>query len=89
MNATPSGSAAYVDQTPATRDQLKGARIAFDMVYNPIETKFLQEARIAGCETVFGLEMLVGQARTQFELWTGRQFSGSSIMYEAAAAALV
>ena len=89
VNATPSGSAAYVDQTPATRDQLKGARIAFDMVYNPIETKFLQEARIAGCETVFGLEMLVGQARTQFELWTGRKFSGSSIMYEAAAAALV
>ena len=88
VNATPLGSGAYVDQTPATRDQLKGARIAFDMVYNPIETKFLQEARFAGCETIVGLEMLVGQARTQFELWTDRKFPGSSIMYEAAAAAL-
>jgi 3-dehydroquinate dehydratase/shikimate dehydrogenase len=88
VNATPLGSGQYVDQTPATRDQLKGTRIAFDMVYNPMETKFLQEARIAGCETVLGLEMLVGQARTQFELWSDRKFLGSSIMYEAAAAAL-
>lgn len=88
VNATPLGSGAYVDQTPATRGQLKGARCAFDMVYNPLETKFLQEARIAGCETILGLEMLVGQARVQFELWTERKFLGSSIMYEAAAAAL-
>lgn len=88
VNATPLGSGAYVDQTPATRGQLKGARIAYDMVYTPLATKFLQEARIAGCETVLGLEMLVGQARVQFELWTNRKFSGSSVMYEAAAAAL-
>jgi shikimate dehydrogenase len=88
VNATPLGSGAYVDQTPATRDQLKGVRIAFDMVYNPIETKFVQEARFAGCETIRGLEMLVGQARVQFELWTERKFPGNSIMYEAAAAAL-
>lgn len=88
VNATPLGSGQYVDQTPATRDQLKGVRIAFDMVYNPIDTKFLQEARIAGCETVKGLEMLVGQARMQFELWTGTKFLGSPVMYEAAAAAL-
>lgn len=88
VNSTPLGSGEYVDQTPATRGQLKGARIAFDMVYNPLETKFLQEARIAGCETVLGLEMLVGQARVQFELWTERKFLNSSIMYEAAAAAL-
>ena len=88
VNATPLGSGQYVNQTPATRDQLKGARIAFDMVYNPIDTKFLQEARIAGCETVRGLEMLVGQARMQFELWTERKFLGSPVMYEAAAAAL-
>ena len=88
VNATPLGSGQYVDQTPATREQLKGVRIAFDMVYNPIDTKFLQEARIAGCETVRGLEMLVGQARMQFELWTGTKFLGSPVMYEAAAAAL-
>ena len=88
VNATPLGSGAYVDQTPANRAQLKGARCAFDMVYKPIETKFLQEARIAGCETVLGLEMLVSQARVQFELWTNRKFPGSSTMYEAAAAAL-
>jgi len=88
VNATPLGSGAYVDQTPATRGQLKGARCAFDMVYNPMETRFLQEARIAGCETIPGLEMLVGQARVQFELWTERKFPNTSIMYEAAAAAL-
>ena len=72
---------------PATSDQLRGARWVYDLVYNPIETRLLQEARKAGCETLGGLEMLVAQAKIQFELWTGKTAS-STIMYDAAAAAL-
>jgi shikimate 5-dehydrogenase len=69
------GSGAYVDQSPATREQLTGARYVYDLIYNPPETRFLRAARDAGCKTLGGLEMLVAQARLQFELWTGRKFS--------------
>ncbi len=44
----------------------------FDAVYNPRETRLLRDARAAGCRVVSGLEMFLGQAMVQFELWTGR-----------------
>jgi shikimate 5-dehydrogenase len=75
VNATP--------ESPATAEQLGGARWVYDLVYNPIETRFIQEARRAGCATLGGLEMLVAQAKIQFELWTGKKPS-SSVMYNAA-----
>ena len=87
INATPLGSGVHIDQTPATQQQLNGARFVYDLVYNPMETRFLREARDAGCETLGGLEMLVAQARIQFELWTSTKPS-SSIMHDATAALL-
>ncbi|HEV3469075.1 MAG TPA: shikimate dehydrogenase [Pyrinomonadaceae bacterium] len=72
VNATPLGTrGARVHETPAAAAQLRGARVAYDLVYNPAETRFLREARAAGCETVGGLAMLVAQAAEQFRLWTG------------------
>jgi shikimate dehydrogenase len=41
------------------------------MVYDPLETRLLREARAAGCTIIDGLEMLVAQAVAQFETWTG------------------
>jgi shikimate dehydrogenase len=43
-----------------------------DIVYNPRETRLLQEARAAGCGIVHGLEMLLNQGVLQFEAWTGK-----------------
>ncbi|MDT7541522.1 MAG: 3-dehydroquinate dehydratase / shikimate dehydrogenase [Acidobacteriota bacterium] len=73
INATPLGTrGAHEGETVATAEQLQGARIAYDLVYNPAETRFLREARAAGCEAVVGgLAMLIAQAAAQFELWTG------------------
>ena len=75
INATPIGSGAHIHQSPATREQLSGSDCVYDLIYNPVETRLLQEAREAGCETLGGLEMLVAQAEKQFELWTGKKFS--------------
>src|ERR1041385_4325991 len=75
INATPLGSGAHIDQSPATAEQLAGSRCVYDLIYNPVETRLLQEAQKAGCETLNGLEMLVAQAGLQFELWTGKKFS--------------
>jgi 3-dehydroquinate dehydratase/shikimate dehydrogenase len=73
INATPLGTRGErEDETPALADQLRGARMAYDLVYNPRDTRFLREARAAGCETASGLAMLVAQASEQFKLWTGK-----------------
>ncbi|HSK63880.1 MAG TPA: hypothetical protein VK893_08570, partial [Pyrinomonadaceae bacterium] len=79
INATP--------QSPAVAEQLSGAGLIYDLVYNPIETTLLKEAKRAGCQTLGGLPMLVAQARRQFQLWAGKE-SSSDLMYDAAAAAL-
>jgi 3-dehydroquinate dehydratase/shikimate dehydrogenase len=72
VNATPLGTCGdRENETIVTTKQLGGVRLAYDLVYNPFETRFLSEARAAGCETIAGLEMLVAQAVEQFKLWTG------------------
>jgi shikimate dehydrogenase len=45
--------------------------IVFDMVYAPLETPLLAQARRLGLRTIDGLEMLVGQAATAFERFFG------------------
>ena len=88
VNATPLGtSGAQETETPATAAQFRGARLAYDLVYNPLETQFLREARVAGCELIGGLEMLVKQAAEQFRLWTGTEAPGA-VMRDAAVNAL-
>lgn len=55
-----------------------GAGLAYDIVYNPLETRFLREARQAGRRCVTGLEMFFGQGDAQFRLWTGRPLPAAS-----------
>ncbi|HKC62321.1 MAG TPA: shikimate dehydrogenase, partial [Pyrinomonadaceae bacterium] len=84
INATPLGTRGKIeDETPALCDQLRGAHLAYDLVYNPSDTRFQREARAAGCESLGGLEMLVAQAAEQFKLWTGK-LAPVDVMKEAA-----
>jgi 3-dehydroquinate dehydratase/shikimate dehydrogenase len=72
INATPLGTPGDLEQrTAVTSERFRGVRLAYDLVYNPTETRFLREARAAGCETLGGIEMLLAQAVEQFRLWTG------------------
>ena len=72
VNATPLGTSGEREsETPARASQLRGARLAYDLVYNPAQTQFLREAEEAGCKALGGLAMLVAQAAEQFRLWTG------------------
>ncbi len=73
INATPLGTLdEHEDESPVNAEQLRGVGLAYDLVYNPLETRFLRAARSVGCETLNGLEMLIAQAVEQFKLWTGR-----------------
>ncbi|NNE98241.1 MAG: NAD(P)-binding domain-containing protein, partial [Pyrinomonadaceae bacterium] len=72
INATPLGTIGELEnQTPIGRAQLKNLHLAYDLVYNPIETRFLREAKNFGVPAIGGLEMFIAQGRKQFEIWTG------------------
>lgn len=45
--------------------------LAYDLVYNPLETEFLRQARACGRHTITGLEMFFAQGSAQFRVWTG------------------
>ncbi|MBI3034564.1 shikimate dehydrogenase [Candidatus Woesearchaeota archaeon] len=69
INCTSVGMSPNDSETPVGKQFLKN--IVMDIVYKPVETRLLREAREMGCETVDGISMLFYQALGQFELWTG------------------
>ena len=82
INCTPVGMYPRVDETPMPADQLTG-RYVYDLVYNPSVTRLLRDAATRGCQTIGGLEMLVAQAREQFQWWVGAK-PQAGVMREAA-----
>jgi shikimate dehydrogenase len=45
--------------------------IVYDIVYRPIHTALLDNAKQAGAEVIYGYEMLLHQGAKSFEIWTG------------------
>jgi shikimate dehydrogenase len=79
INCTPCGMYPNINESPVNSDTLHSFSTAIDIIYNPLETKFLKEAGEAGLVTVNGLYMLVSQAVASQEIWNSVQFRQSSI----------
>jgi shikimate dehydrogenase len=73
LHTTPVGMAPRSEQSVVPADLLHSKLTVFDAVYTPRRTRLLLDAAERGCRTVEGLEMFLGQALVQFELWTGQQ----------------
>ncbi len=73
INATSAGMAAGSSPSPLPNHALRNARAAVDLIYNPVETLFLRQAKEAGAATMNGLSMLVYQGAAALELWSGRK----------------
>ncbi len=72
VNSTPLGMAGKAqDLSPLPPECWHPGRIAYDLVYNPRRTLFLQQAAQAGAQTIDGLAMFAGQGAAQFKHWTG------------------
>jgi len=59
--------------SPLPTDSIPSNALVYDLVYNPLETPLLREARRAGARTQGGLAMLLHQGAAAFRLWTGRE----------------
>jgi 3-dehydroquinate dehydratase/shikimate dehydrogenase len=70
INATPVGMG-NTRESPLKAEEIR-ARLVFDMVYDPAETRLLKLAKERGAEVIPGSLMFVHQAARQFEIWTGK-----------------
>ncbi|MBK8802195.1 MAG: shikimate dehydrogenase [Fibrobacteres bacterium] len=59
--------------TPVASGSVGRGQIAFDLVYKPHETPFLQASREHGADIVHGIGMLVGQGALSLKRWTNAQ----------------
>ena len=80
VNTTSLGMHPDVDDSPISLpNAFIENQIVFDMVYNPVSTKFLRQAKAEGATIINGIKMLVYQGAKSFELWTGTQMPVDSV----------
>lgn len=74
VDATPAGMKGPLEsETLFTADGLQGVKLVYDLVTKLTDTPLVREAKLAGIDTLGGLEMLIAQGARQFEIWTGRE----------------
>jgi shikimate dehydrogenase len=73
IHTTPVGMFPYPDEKPIPDGVLDRYAWVVDVIYNPLQTKLLQDAARAGCRTLPGLDMFVYQGARQLRLWTGHE----------------
>jgi len=71
INATSLGMYPRDRETPFPKKLLRERMMVMDIVYEPLQTRLLREAKEKGCFVINGLEMLVRQGVAQFVIWTG------------------
>ncbi|MEM7358751.1 MAG: shikimate dehydrogenase [Pseudomonadota bacterium] len=71
INTTSVGMSPETGVSPIPADVFTSNMLAFDLIYNPLQTQFLQDAESKGAATANGLQMLVAQAVYSVEIWMG------------------
>lgn len=71
INCTPIGMHPNEDASLIPPELFRKGQAVFDIVYTPLETKLLADARVRGLKVVSGVEMFINQAILQFERFTG------------------
>lgn len=90
VNTTPIGMHTDATASPLSVedwDVVPEGAIAYDLIYVPRPTRFLQEAAARGLNTIDGTEMLVNQGAAALELWLG-QAAPVNVMRQALLSAL-
>lgn len=71
FNATPVGTYPDTEESPVMLANFRRLEAAFDLVYNPFRTAFLQQAEKIGLVCSNGLPMLAEQALAAEDIWSG------------------
>ncbi len=73
INTTPCGMVPDIHSSPVKNNVFHDGMVVMDIVYNPLDTRLLFDARGAGCTTIDGLSMFIHQGAHQFRLFTGQE----------------
>ena len=80
INTTSIGMMPDTDDSATTiAESFLREHIVFDVIYNPIKTKFLALAQDSGATVINGLRMFVEQGAKSFELWTGEKMNTGEV----------
>jgi len=79
INATSIGMHPQLNESPLPPAAFFPYMIAFDLIYNPLETAFLRAAAEAGATTANGLGMLIDQGVAALEIWSQQKFDIQNI----------
>ena len=79
INATPVGMYPNTEESPVTKEIISNFDALVDLIYNPMETKFLSYGKELNKINVGGLYMLIGQAAKAQEVWQGTNISEAII----------
>jgi shikimate dehydrogenase len=71
INTTPVGMAPDREKSPLGRESLVNFKWVMDVIYNPLKTKLLRDAKESGCIALTGVGMFVHQGAEQIRIWTG------------------
>ena len=71
MHCTSIGMHPKEDVSLVPPSLFRPGQVVFDIVYTPLETKLLREARAHGATVIQGIDMFVNQAALQFRHFTG------------------
>jgi shikimate dehydrogenase len=71
INCTPVGMHPNEDASLVDEDLFRPGQVVFDVVYNPLETKMLRQAKGKGLKVIQGVEMFINQAILQLERFAG------------------
>ncbi len=72
INTTPVGMFPHTGSSPVPKKLLRDM-VVMDAIYNPIETRLLEDAQSNGCQIISGVEMFINQGADSFKLWTGKK----------------
>ncbi|QGQ95672.1 shikimate dehydrogenase [Paenibacillus psychroresistens] len=72
VNNTSLGMYPNINEIPLDPSLLHDKLVVSDIIYTPMETLFLKEARARGAKTHGGLGMFIYQGAYAFEYWTGQ-----------------
>lgn len=71
INTTSIGMSPHLDRMPLSVEGLNKGTVVSDLIYNPLETKWMRLSKQKGAVTDNGISMFVEQGALAFERWTG------------------
>ncbi|MBF0706474.1 shikimate dehydrogenase [Guptibacillus hwajinpoensis] len=71
INTTSIGMSPHLDRMPISLEHIRSGTVVSDLIYNPLETKWMKLAKSKGAVTDNGISMFVEQGALAFEKWTG------------------